>query len=236
MNQRSMCKEMESRARRAAALVLMLSVFPVIAACSGGEIGEEPDYPNARAQLVATFTPLPQPTATLTPLPSVTPTQVYSTPTPDVFQAAGLPVRLEIKALDVVAAIEHVGRLPDGKMDVPKIAMNVAWFDESALPGQKGQPSVIAGHLDSPTGPAVFYNLRHLVPGDELVVYYENGERHVFEVQDKERYYTDSAPLSKIFGRNPGRMLNLITCDGAWDSGDANYQQRLVIYTRLKNS
>ena len=31
-------------------------------------------------------------------------------------------------------------------------------------------------------------------------------------------------------------MLNLITCDGAWDTGAANYEQRLVVYARLKDS
>lgn len=196
----------------------------------------EPDYANLRAELVPTYAPLPAATATLTLLPSATPTEAYSSPTPDIFEAAGRPVMLEIPAIGVSAPIEQVGRLASGQMDVPRIAMNVAWFDESALPGQKDRPAVIAGHLDSPTGPAVFYKLRMLVPGDELLITYENGDRHVFVVDGKERYYDDDAPLSKIFGRNPGRTMNLITCDGAWDAGAANYQQRLVVYTRLKGS
>ena len=217
------------------ARVSVLLLLLAMTACSDSGVSEEPEYENLQAELIPTYTPLPAPTATLTPLPSATPTEVYATATPDVFQRAGLPVRLEIPAIQVDAPMEHVGRLPDGKMDVPKIAMNVAWFDESALPGQKGRPSVVAGHLDSPTGPAVFYKLRTLVPGDEMLVTYESGEKFVFVVESKERYATDSAPLSKIFGRNPNRTLNLITCDGAWDGDTANYQQRLVIYTRLKS-
>ena len=146
------------------------------------------------------------------------------------------PMRYAWDQFDAYFGPQKVGRLASGQMDVPRIAMNVAWFDESALPGQKDRPAVIAGHLDSPTGPAVFYKLRMLVPGDELLITYENGDRHVFVVDGKERYYDDDAPLSKIFGRNPGRTMNLITCDGAWDAGAANYQQRLVVYTRLKGS
>jgi sortase (surface protein transpeptidase) len=204
-----------------------------LAGCGSGAAMAEPEA-WARAALIPTFTPLPPPTATITPLPTPSPTAAYSTPTPDVFEAAGLPVRLEIPAIGVDAPIEHVGRLPTGAMDVPKIPENVAWFDESALPGQRGRPAVLSGHLDSPYGPAVFYKLRFLVPGDELAVTYENGARYVFAVRSKERYIHDQAPMQRIFSENPRRLLNLITCDGAWDRGQANYQQRLVIYTEMK--
>lgn len=188
----------------------------------------------ARVALMATFTPLPPPTASLTPLPSGTPTAPYATATPDEFEAAGMPVRLEIPAIGVDAPVEHVGRLPNEQIDVPKLPMDVAWFNESALPGQTGRTSIIVGHLDSPTGPAVFWDLRKLVPGDELIVTYSDGARHVFTVEDKERYATDQLPRDKLLGRTPRRMLNLITCDGAWDRGVASYAQRLAVYTSYR--
>ena len=172
--------------------------------------------------------------ATVTPLPSGTPTAPYVTPTPDEFQVAGVPVRLEIPAIGVDAAIEHVGRAQNDQVDVPKLPMNVAWFNESALPGQSGKTSIIVGHLDSRTGPAVFWDLRKLVNGDEMTVTYANGSRYVFAVQDKERYATDNLPRDKLFGRTPRRMLNLITCDGAWDRGRASYNQRLAVYTEYR--
>lgn len=222
--------------RRLGAAALLLLTGAGLSACGRSGLVAEPVYPGIEAQLVPTFTALPAPSATITPLPSATPTEAYRTPTPDLFQAAGRPVLLEIPAIDVRATIEEVGLLPNGEVDVPRVAMNVAWFRDSALPGQKGKPSVIDGHLDSPTGPAVFYKLRFLIPGDEMVVTYENGDRYVFVVEDKERYRHLQAPLAKIFGRNPGRMLNLITCDGAWDTGAANYEQRLVVYSRLKDT
>jgi hypothetical protein len=222
--------------RRLGAAAILLLIGAGLTACGRSGLAAEPVYPGIEAQLVPTFTALPAPSATITPLPSATPTEAYRTPTPDLFQAAGRPVLLEIPAIDVRATIEEVGLLPNGQVDVPRVAMNVAWFRDSALPGQKGKPSVIDGHLDSPTGPAVFYKLRFLIPGDEMVVTYENGDRYVFVVEDKERYRHDQAPLAKIFGRNPGRMLNLITCDGAWDTGAANYEQRLVVYSRLKDT
>jgi sortase (surface protein transpeptidase) len=214
---------------------LILALLPGLVGACGQAAASVPE-PQARVRLalVPTFTPLPPPTATLTPPPSATPTAPYATPTPDEFEAAGLPVRLEIPAIGVDAAVEHVGRMPNNEIDVPKLPADVAWFNESARPGQTGKPAVIAGHLDSRTGPAVFWDLRKLLPGDELVVTYANGARYVFAVEDKERYFADQLPVQKLLGRNPRRMLNLITCDGAWDQGRASYVQRLAVYTRFK--
>lgn len=216
--------------------------FIAVAALSGCRPGTmrlapEPNQIAVRPYLIPTFTPLPPATATLTPFPSATPYMPYATPTPDRFERAGLPVRLEIPAIGVSALVEHVGRLPNGHMDVPRVPEDVAWFDESALPGQHTtSTSIISGHLDSPAGPAVFYRLRMLVPGDEMVVTYASGDSYVFVVEEKERYYHDQPPYQKLYGdgETVGRRLNLITCDGAWDRGSANYQQRLVVYTHMR--
>jgi len=204
-----------------------------LAACGGVSVEDESAY-VARAGLVPTFTPLPPAAPTRTPLPRATATEPYATATPDQFEAAGLPVRLEIPAIGVDAGIEHVGVNSLNQMDVPKIPSDVAWYDRGPLPGQRGS-AVINGHLDTATSPAVFYDLRKLIPGDEMVITYANNDRYVFVVTSKQRYYFDEAPMDQILGAASGRNLNLITCDGAWDGGSANYQQRLVVYSRLKN-
>ena len=223
--------------RLSAGCTIVAVALVVLSGCARSVVSSESSDAWARAALIPTFTALPPATATITPLPSGTPTTPYYTPTPDAFEAAGPVVRLEIPAIGVDAAVEKVGRLPSGSMDVPKVPENVAWFTESALPGQPiGRTSVIAGHLDSPLGPAVFFDLRRLVPGDEMAVTYANGDRYVFSVTKKERYVFDGMPVDRIFGNTPEPVLNLITCDGAWDGGQANYQQRLVIYAKLKPS
>ncbi|MEO8082791.1 MAG: class F sortase [Ardenticatenales bacterium] len=223
-------------AARASLLAVLLVVPLGVGACgtAGIDVLPETDTRWARAELEPTYTPLPAPTETLTPPPTATATVPYQTATPDQFQSAGEPVRLRIPAVGIDAVIERAGRDSEGKVDVPKISRNVAWFNESALPGQSGKTSVISGHLDDPYGPAVFYKVRMLVPGDEVEVTYQNGKRFVFVVEAKERYAFDRAPVQKIFGATARRMLNLITCDGAWNSGQANYNQRLVVYSRLK--
>jgi sortase (surface protein transpeptidase) len=169
-----------------------------------------------------TWTPFP--TATLPP-----------TPTPDPLVNAGQPVQIEIPAIGVTALVEQVGLTRDGAMDTPKGWMNAAWFSQGFRPGEAGN-SVIAGHLDSRSGgPAVFWGLSRLQPGDEVTVTYENGDRYTFGVQDIETvpYDIEGEAVAAIFGPSQTSDLNLITCNGQWDRGKATYTQRLVVYTSL---
>jgi sortase (surface protein transpeptidase) len=210
---------------------LALAAPLLLAACGTG-VAAEPNV-QGRVALVPTFTALPAPTATHTPLPEPSPEAAYATATPDQFAAAGLPVRLRIPAVHIDAAIEHVGLTNDGFMDVPKIADNVAWYRFGPLPGQQGN-AVINGHLDQAASRAVFYDLRMVIPGDEMVVTYANGDEYVFVIDEKARYSHDQSPMGLITGPSTERRLNLITCDGAWDRGSTNYSQRLVVYSSLK--
>jgi sortase (surface protein transpeptidase) len=120
-------------------------------------------------------------------------------------------------------------------MDVPRGWSNAGWFLHGFRPGEVGN-SVIAGHLDTNTGgPAVFWNLNRLRPGDEVSVTYENGDRYTFIVQGSELFDADAEGpvIERIFGTSLTQDLNLVTCDGAWDHGRATYAKRLVVFTTL---
>ncbi|MBI5127476.1 class F sortase [Candidatus Roizmanbacteria bacterium] len=144
------------------------------------------------------------------------------------------PVELEILKLNLKGVlVEYVGLDKEGKMDVPKNSDNVAWFDLGFRPGKKGN-AVLAGHFDKETGdPAVFYNLNLLETGDRISLEDENGEVKIFEVKDKKLYSYNAFPTEFVFGKSERRMLNLITCDGTWDSVSKNYSNRLVVFTEL---
>jgi sortase A len=92
----------------------------------------------------------------------------------------------------------------------------------------------MAGHVDSKTGPSVFFHLDKLEKGDEVIVKDENGEELTFEVVAKEAYPRKQAPISKIFGHTYRRTLNLITCSGTFSSTAGTHEDRLVVYTQLK--
>jgi len=132
----------------------------------------------------------------------------------------------------VDAPVELVGTTPDGAMDVPKEWNDVGWFDKGYRPGLPGS-AVMAGHLDSTTDKAVFWDLGKLKPGDQVLVKREDGSQASFTVTGSDVYPFDQAPLQKIFGPSDAPALNLVTCNGTFDRGSKNYNQRLVVYTRM---
>jgi LPXTG-site transpeptidase (sortase) family protein len=142
-----------------------------------------------------------------------------------------LPTELVIPAIQVDAPVEHVGTTSNGAMDVPKEWNDVAWFKDGFRPGEPGG-AVIAGHLDSTTDRAVFWDLNKLVPGDKVLLRKEDGSQLTFAVVGSEVYAFDQAPLQRIFGQAEQPMLNLVTCNGTFDRGAKNYDKRLVVYTK----
>ena len=146
---------------------------------------------------------------------------------------AAAPLRLRIPALDIDAPVVAVGQTADGKMAAPTRIADVAWYNAGALPGEPGN-AVMAGHLDDSRGrPAVFGRLADLAPGDSVFVDMADGITHHFAVIEVADYPADAAPLTRIFGLDFERDLNLITCDGAWNQDAQRYERRLVVYTRL---
>lgn len=130
------------------------------------------------------------------------------------------------------AKVEPFGLDSSGAMEVPEDGETVAWFEPGTKPGSNGN-AVFAAHVDDYTGPAVFFDLKELNPGDEVHV--NDGERTLtFVVTHKEAYPYNEAPLRKIYGPSNKQRLNLITCTGLYDRKTNNHEQRLVVYTELK--
>jgi LPXTG-site transpeptidase (sortase) family protein len=95
-------------------------------------------------------------------------------------------------------------------------------------PGDPG-PALIAGHVDSRTGPAVFYRLHQLGAGD--VVQVQRGGRWLsFRVVSTEQYAKDEFPTDKVYRPTPGPELRLITCGGEFNHARRSYRDNIVIY------
>jgi LPXTG-site transpeptidase (sortase) family protein len=157
-----------------------------------------------------------------------------TTPTPGPKPANFLiPAKIKIPAINIDTYVERVGVTSDGLMDVPKNIWNTAWFGNGGYrPGDAGN-SVIAGHLDAPGTKAVFWDLDKLKTGDKVILTDPAGKQLTFEVLEKQVYIYNNAPLQKIFGPSDEARLNLITCGGTFDRASQNYNQRLVVFTRL---
>lgn len=143
----------------------------------------------------------------------------------------GLPIRLKIPAIEVDADVEYVGLTADGAMDVPTNPDNVAWYQLGPRSGENGN-AVMAGHYGiwKDGQGSAFDQLHTLQTGDAIYVEDDGGIVTEFVVRDS-RSYDPEADATDVFITNDGLPhLNLITCEGDWDSVTQNYSSRLVIF------
>jgi Sortase domain len=138
------------------------------------------------------------------------------------------PVRVEIPAIGVSSPLVRLGLNRDGTMRVPSDLQVAGWFTGGPQPGQPG-PAVIAGHVDSRTGPAVFYRLRELRPGDQIRVVRADRRVVRFEVESLASYPKRALPDDQVFGATTAPALRLITCAGTFDRARDGYRDNLVV-------
>src|SRR6202167_323855 len=111
------------------------------------------------------------------------------------------PVSVAIPAIGVQSALLRLGLNPDGTLQVPDLSTSAdeaAWYKYSVTPGQLGT-SVIEGHVDSLLGPAVFYRLGALHPGDRINVRLADGITAAFRVTGVREYTKAEFPTTMIY-------------------------------------
>ncbi|GAE93907.1 secreted protein [Gracilibacillus boraciitolerans JCM 21714] len=145
-----------------------------------------------------------------------------------------VPTSISIPSINVQANVITVGKLANGKMESPEGIEEVGWYKFAAKPGEKGS-AVMAGHVDSKVGPAVFYDLKELKEGDLIHVTNENGgEKLTFQVYKSKSYPKDEAPLNEVFGYSAAETLKLITCTGGEFLDDVGTMKTASSYQHTK--
>ena len=142
-----------------------------------------------------------------------------------------MPARLAIPAIGVDAPVIELGLEPDGTLEVPENYSDAGWWSRGAKPGARG-PAVIAGHVDSKDGPAVFYELGELERGDEIVVSDRRGRQVRFAVDRLERHAKDDFPTSAVYGPTGRPELRLVTCSGDFDASTGHYVDNTIVFAR----
>ncbi len=153
---------------------------------------------------------------------AVEPSVVVELPAPD---------RIRIPTIGVDSALEFLDIDAAGALHAPKDFGKPGWFSKGPAPGDLG-PAVIAGHVDSERGPAVFYRLRDLKAGDVIEVS-RGGQWVRFQVTASERYPKDQFPTAKVYNPTPVPELRLITCGGTFDRSRRSYEDNIVVYALL---
>lgn len=149
---------------------------------------------------------------------------------------SGLPrspaTRIVISRIGVDASIMKLGTNPDGTVEVPPLeqAHLAGWYEPGASPGEVGN-SVIVGHVDSAAmGPAVFFSLGALQPGDTVSVFREDGRQVDYTVEAVKSYPKTAFPTELVYGPSDQVGLRVVTCGGIFDQAAGSYPDNIVVF------
>jgi LPXTG-site transpeptidase (sortase) family protein len=145
-----------------------------------------------------------------------------------------MPIALRIDAIELDAEIEQQ-QIENGVMQNPSGPFVVAWYRETGRLGEKQNNVVLAGHLDYwDVGPAIFYDLWKLEPGNKIDVTGKNGAVFVYKVEWVKDYKIadlDTVTIQEIIGPTNNESATLITCGGSFDYDSGEYESRVVVRT-----
>jgi hypothetical protein len=145
------------------------------------------------------------------------------------------PLSVTIPAINVHSKLLRLGLNRNGSIAVPPLPESAglaAWYKYSVTPGQIG-PAVIEGHVDSYAGPAVFFRLGALHPGNTVNVTLADGVTAIFRVTGVREYRKNDFPDKTVYGRTDYAALRLITCGGSFDHATRHYLSSTVVFASL---
>lgn len=146
---------------------------------------------------------------------------------------AANPRYLNIEFLNIEKSrIINMGQKADGSLATPNNINDVAWYNESALPGSGGTV-VINGHNGGPNIIGVFKYLPNLKVGEKITIERGDGTIFTYEVVEnttvplsEANSYMKTAFSSPVEGRE---SLTLITCTGDWSAVQNTYLSRQFV-------
>lgn len=162
--------------------------------------------------------------------PGTSDSETSDSDTSDPETGAAAPSGVQIPSIDLdVNQLVDLQIQDDGRLEEPSGWNDVGWFSGGSTPGEAGS-TVIAGHVDSPTGPAVFYRLLEMAEGDEVTLVDTEGREHLYHVETVADFPKDDFPTREVFGATPEDELRLITCTGEFDDAAGRHLDNRVVF------
>ena len=227
----------DRRGSIAAAVTVVLLVLGgalVVKSLTGNHAPPQPDAAQSVAAGAAPST-TPSATVSATKVPATGGTRAPAA-TADFGPIMGpsAPVSLLIPSIKVNArGIVDLRLDKSGKLQAPADFAKAGWYVGGPTPGEFG-PAVIGAHVDSKSGPAVFYRLGSLKKGAAVSVIRKDGSTARFVVDRVARYSKANFPTATVYGDTKGRAeLRLITCGGAFDQATGHYVDNIVAFAHL---
>lgn len=160
-------------------------------------------------------------------------TPSYRSAGPEAAQPAA-PTQVAIPSIGVTSSLMRLSLNADGTVEVPPAekGMTAGWYTGGAIPGERGA-AVVIGHNDTRFGRAVFHDLKKIGKGADIVIRNERGQVAHFTVTGTESVSKKAFPTKKVYGATNGRVLRLVTCDGAFDA-QGHPVNNLIVYATLR--
>lgn len=145
----------------------------------------------------------------------------------------GTDMTIVIPSIGVNLAVSSRTVGTGGQMGDPSGAFQVIWYDFSqafvgvgGYPGQPGANVVMAAHVDYiGVGPAAFYSVPDLQPGD-IVTVYTSTEAINYSIQWSQ-WIDPYADFSSYVNSTGAESITLITCVGGFSAG--HYSNRIAV-------
>ncbi|MFB6620125.1 class F sortase [Streptomyces sp. NPDC085524] len=209
----------QSRKRSPWGVLALVMLTGLAMVRNGVDMGDGPPQPTAASAVAVTADQLPA-----------------NPPTPpadmEVLEHSSVQ-RIRIPTINVDAPVMTVGLDAEGWIDAPPPQdRNLAgWYLNGISPGQRGS-AVIVGHVDNAQGPAVFYGLGSVKPGNHIEVERYDGRTAVFEVYGVEVFSKDQFPGARVYGDTGHPELRVITCGGSYSKA-GGYDGNVVVFARM---
>jgi len=221
------------RVLRWAAAATLIGAFLVYHAVdsSGSDLAIGAPTPDPGLSVPAA--PMATPVTT-DPGESAAPATPSPTRTPGLSLPASAPTRLVIRSIGVNAPFTPLSMDAAGVLQPPPDTDNnlAGWYKAGVTPGQLGN-AIVAGHVDTRTGPAVFFLLPFLHKGDPLDITRADGVVATFKVDSVHTFSKGAFPDQLVYGDTPDAQLRLITCAGEYNRATHDYSDNVVVFAHL---
>ena len=214
-----------------------LSTGLVVVSVGGAALGVGmPAHTAAAASGVGTVPVSARGTASDAVRASPRPSHSAPAPAPAVHPALSrsTPIQVAMPSIGLTAPLLGLGMDSKGQPELPPFSQprTAGWLRDSATPGEAGT-SVLVGHVDTRTGPAVFWNLSAVKPGAPVEVARLDGSTALFTVDRVQAYTKAAFPSAQVYAPAKDAQLRIITCGGAFDRKRAEYTGNVVLFAHL---
>lgn len=219
-----------ARRRATPALITVLALAVTLSGCGAAPgSGDGASAPSVTGASPGTTAPM-NPTEAAEPSTAVpTPATPPAADAQSALSVGVVPATLTVPAMGLTENLIPLGIQADGTMEVPVDYDDVGYFTGGGQPGGIG-PTVIAGHVDSRSGPAVFFRLGEMVIGDRFALTGIDGSEFEYEVYKIEDHAKAAFPTMNVFGATTTDEVRLITCGGEYDQSIGRYVDNLVVF------